>query len=379
MGKHRGHNEGSIYQRESDGRWVSSVTVAPGGKRKYIYGKTRKDVAEKLKIALRDQQQGLPVAIERQTVGQFLEHWIADVVRPSVRPKTHHSYSQVLRLYLKPALGHHQLAKLAPQHVQTMMNNMRARGQSPRTVQYARDVLRQALNQALKWGIVVRNVATLVDPPRSDSQPVSPLSAAEARSFLEHVKSQDSRLWPLIATALMTGLRQAELLGLRWSDVDLEGGTLRVAQTLQRVDGEWQYGEPKSKRSRRTLHLPTGVASALQAQQLRQYEEQLLAGDRWQNWGLVFTSTVGTPLEPSNLNSRLHSLLEDAQLPQQGIHKLRHCFASLLIAEGVSPRVVMEMLGHSQISLTMNTYAHVMPTMLEDAARAVDAVFGNRD
>ncbi len=320
-------------------------------------------------------EQGLPVAIERQTVTQFLDQWLENVAKPSVRPKTLHSYAQIVRLYLKPALGHHQLAKLAPQHVQAMLNDRQQAGLSPRTVQYARDVLRQALNQALKWGLVARNVALLVDPPRSDRQPVTPLAAEQARGFLDQLKSQENRLWPVIAMAIMTGLRQAELLGLRWSDVDLEGRTLCVAQTLQRIDGKWQVGEPKSKRSRRTLPLPAEVVSTLRAQRLRQLEERLLAGDRWQDWGLIFTSTVGTPLEPSNLNARLHTLLAEAGLPQQGIHKLRHCFASLLIAQGVSPRVVMEMLGHSQISLTMNTYAHVMPTMLEDAARAVDAVF----
>jgi integrase len=373
MATRRGHNEGTIKHR-SDGRWEAMFTL-PNSRRKSLYGKTRKEVQEKLRAALRDLDAGLDLAAGRQTVGQCLDRWLDDVVKPRVRPKTHKDYAQLIRLYINPALGRVQLAKLSPAHVQKMMGDMTAQGLSPRTVQYTRGVLRSALGQALKWGIVSRNVATLVDPPRMEKKRVTALSAEQARKLLDSVKDQNDRLWPLLTVAVMTGLRQAELLGLRWSDVNLTANTLHVAHTVQRIDGEWCFVEPKSKRSARTLSLTAEAADALRAQRSRQADERLAAGTRWQERNLVFTSAVGTPLEPSNLNGRLHTLLEACGLPRKGMHSLRHCFASVLVSNGVSPRVVMEALGHSQISLTMDTYAHVMPAALQDAARVLEDAF----
>src|SRR5215207_11639502 len=189
----RGNHEGNIRQRP-DGTWEARVSL-PGGKRKSFYGKTRKEVQDKLRGALRDLDAGLDLSAGRQTVGQFLDRWLEDVVKPTVRPKTHYSYAQLVRLHLKPDLGHHQLGKLTPQHVQAMMSAKMAAGLSPRTVQYLRAVLRRALGQALKWGLVSRNVATLVDPPRSVKTPVAPLSADQARAFIAF--TADHRLGPL--------------------------------------------------------------------------------------------------------------------------------------------------------------------------------------
>ena len=376
MAKRRGHNEGMIRQR-TDGRWEARVSL-PNGKTKSYYGKTRREAQDKLRTAQRDLENGLNLSASKQVLSRFLDDWL-ESVKPSLKPKTHHSYAQVVRLYLQPAVGHLELAKLTPQHVQALMHNLTQQGLSPRTVQYARSVLRIALNRALKWALVSRNVAALTDPPRSVRKPVQPLSGDQARRFLDYVSDHDDRILPLLTTAIMTGLRQAELLALRWSDVDLQAGLLRVRHTLQRVDKVWTFVEPKSKRSTRTLSLPDAAVAALKIHRAHQCEERLAAGDRWQDWGLVFTTKKGTPLEPSNLNGRLHKLLDGAGLPLQGMHSLRHCCASLALAQGVSPRVVMEMLGHSQISLTMDTYSHVMPVMLQDAARALDAALAKRD
>ena len=369
----RGHHEGTIRQRP-DGTWEARLTL-PAGKRKSLYAKTRREAQDKLRASRRDLEYGLDLSARSQTVGKFLSDWLETTARPTLRPKTLHSYAQLVRLYIVPAVGSVPLAKLTPQHVQRMMQEMTAKGLSPRTVQYTRAVLRRALGYALKWGLVTRNVATLVDPPRSVRTPVKPLTGEQARTFITFVKQRDDRLWPLFTTAIMTGLRSAELLGLRWTDVDLNAGALRVSQTLQRIDGQWRFVEPKSKHSARTLSLPASVIAALRIQKDRQAFERRVAGDLWQEWGLVFTTPKGTPLEPSNLNGRLHALLDAAGLPRQGMHSLRHCCASILLVQGVSPRVVMEQLGHSQISLTMDTYSHVMPAMLRDAADALDAAF----
>jgi integrase len=226
--KRRGHGEGSIKQR-ADGLWEARVSLE-GGKRRSFYGKTRKEAQDKLRVALRDLDAGLDLSAGRQTVGQFLDHWLEDVVKPTVRPKTHYSYAQLVRLHLKPNLGHHQLGKLTPQHVQAMMRAKSTAGLSPRTVQYLRAVLRRALGQALKWGLVSRNVATLVDPPRSVKKPVAPLTAEQARAFIAF--TADDRLGPLFHVAIASGLRQGELFGLRWQDVDVTAGTLYVRHAL---------------------------------------------------------------------------------------------------------------------------------------------------
>lgn len=375
--KQRGHGEGTITHR-SDGRWVAAVslgwTTGPDGKskrkRKYLYGATRREVAEKLKVVLREQQQGLPVATERQTMAQFLDKWLADVVKPSVRPKTYASYAQIVRIHLTPALGRHQLSKLTPDQVQSMMNDKLASGLSPRTVQYIRAVLRQALNQALRWGVVARNVATLVDPPKTRRHDIAFLTPDQARSFLATVRGD--RLEALYTVAVALGIRQGESLGLRWQDVDFDAGTLTVRYALQRVDGALRLVEPKSAESRRTVVMPTSVAAALMAHRDRLSFEKAAAGPRWVDSGLVFTTPKGTPLDARNVTRHFKARLADAGLPDMRWHDLRHTCASLLLAQGVPARTVMEVLGHSQISLTMNTYAHVMPEMKRDAAAAID-------
>ncbi len=370
----RGQNEGTIYKR-ADGRWEGALTLpGTGGKRKRVYGKTQREVREQLTALRRDLDQGMPVVTERQTVGQFLDRWLVDVVKPHKSPKTAVSYAQVTRLYLAPTLGQHLLTKLEPRHVQAMMNGMVERGLAPRTVQYARAILRKALNQALKWGYVARNVATLVDPPKVKRHEITPLDASHAGRFLD--AARDDRLRALFTVGVALGLRQGELLGLRWEDIDFATGTLTVRKQLQRIDGKPQLVDLKTERSRRTLPLPAVTASILRAHRARQVQDRLLAGSRWQDWGLVFASTIGTPLDPRNLTDRYKALLAQAGLPNIRFHDMRHSCASLLIAQGVPLEIVSRILGHSQISLTMNTYVHLLPQAQQQAADAMDRLFG---
>lgn len=181
-------------------------------------------------------------------------------------------------------------------------------------------------------------------------------------------------------TTIWTGVerRQGEALGLRWDDVDLDAGTLTIRKSLQRVDGELQLVEPKTAKSRRTVALPDVAVSALRAHRVRQIEERLLAGSRWNDTGLVFTTTIGTGLDGRNVTRQFQKLLEDARLPRQRFHDLRHTCASLLLAQGVHPRVVMETLGHSQVRLTMDTYSHVIPQLQREAAGRIDAILSAR-
>jgi integrase len=376
MGTRRGHGEGSIYYRESDGKWCSVVDlgyVNGKRKRKVLYGKTRKEVAEKLKIVLREQQQGLPIMIERQTLGHFLSHWLADVVAPNKRPKTYRSYEQIVRCYLQPVLGHHQLTKLTSQHVQAMLKAKTAEGLSPRSVQRIRDVLRNALNHAYRWELVSRNVALLVEPPRIEPTAIHLLTLAQARVLFEQARGD--RLEAVYRVALSLGMRQGEILGLRWQDIDFETRVLRVAFALQAVHGKLQLVKPKTAHSDRTLQLPATLVQVLKAHRTRQLEERLLAGDQWQEHGLVFTTRVGTPIHPRNLMRSFYALLKRAALPPMRFHDLRHSCASLLAAQGIPARVAMEILGHSDIRLTQNIYTHIFDEAKQHAADVMDRLF----
>ncbi|HVD00377.1 MAG TPA: site-specific integrase [Candidatus Dormibacteraeota bacterium] len=376
MAGRRGHNEGSIYRRQ-DGLWAAAVDLGRvNGRRsrQTFYGATRKEVQDWLKVALRDQQLGTLPAASRETVGQFLTAWLEDSAKPRLRPSTFRSYSDLVRLHVLPTIGHHRLDRLTPQQVQTMLNAKLAEGLSARRVEYLRAVLRTALNQAVKWGMVARNAAGLTNPPRVKTRPVQVLSPDEARRFLE--VAQGDRLEALFVVALSLGLRQGEALGLQWEDVDLKKRSLSVAHALQRIDGKMQLVEPKTERSRRTIRMPEVVAGALTAHQQQQRKDRLLAGARWKESRFIFTTTVGTPLEGPSVTRHFQQLLKQAGLPRLRFHDLRHSCASLLLAQGVAPRVVMETLGHSQISLTMNTYSHVMPAVQAEAAVAMDRVLG---
>jgi len=379
MSGRRGHGEGSIYYRQDRECWCAMVDLGYQDgkrKRKSIFGKTRKEVAEKLKVVLRDQQQGLLVAAERQTVEQFLTRWLAEVVEGKTRPRTHQSYKDIARLHIIPTLGKLQLSKVTPEDVQRLMNRKLAAGLSPRSVQYIRAVLRMALAQALKWGSVARNVATLVDPPKAESAPVTVLSPDQARTFLNAARGD--RYEALYRVAVSLGLRRGEVLGLRWQHVDLERGVLRVAASLQKLPGKAPtLVAPKTKNSRRALPLPAALISALQAHRARQVEEQRCAGTRWQEYGLVFPTSIGTPINPPNLVRAFHALLERAELPHMRFHDLRHSCATLLAEQHVPERIAMEILGHSDIRVTQNIYTHVFDHAKRQASDAMDRLFGD--
>ncbi len=372
----RGNNEGSIYKR-TDGRWAATVNLGwQGGKRKRktFYGKTRRVVQEQLTAALRAQQQGLPMVSEHQTVELFLSRWLADSVKPRLKPRTHQSYFEIVRLHLLPSLGHISLGKLTPQQVQTLINDKLSSGLSPRRVEYIHAVLRSALSQAEKWGLIPRNVARLVEAPRVKHHEIEPFSPDEARCFVEAIRGE--RLEALYYLTLAVGVRQGEALGLSWSDVDLEGRNMTVRANLQRIDGEFLLEEPKSSRGRRNIPLPQPVVGTLRGHKIRQLQERLAAGPHWVDSGLVFTTELGGPLSDHHVRRRHYKILRKAGLRRQRFHDLRHAFASLMLAHNVHPRVVMETLGHSTFKLTMDTYSHVIPQVQREAADQMGEILG---
>lgn len=386
----RSNGEGSIYQR-GDGRWVGVVTVGyENGRRqrRYHYGASQREVREQLTRSRHEVQQGLPMRTnERLTVGAYLDSWLQSA-RSEVRPMTWISYEGHVRLHIAPTLGRVPLAKLTPPDLRALYADRTAAGLSPGSVTRVHATLRRALGQAYRDGLVPRNVGTLVSPPVSRRAEIRPLAPEQARTLL--AAARGDRLEALYAVAVALGLRQGEALGLRWQDVDLDTGTLTVRRSLQRIpkplrgpdDGgygeHYRLVEPKTSRSRRTLTMPAIVMAALRDHRVRQRKEQLAAGPAWQGerWGLVFATTIGTPLDARNVSHRFEALLVRAGLPRVRFHDLRHSAATLMLAQGVSPRVIMETLGHSQIAMTMNLYAHVMPTMQRDAADRMDALLG---
>ncbi len=372
MGK-RGNAEGSIHKRR-DNRWAATIHLGyENGKRKRrtFYSTTRQGAVKKLAAAQRAVDGGLPLPSETATVSTFLQHWLNESARPSVRPRTFQSYQLIVERHLVPALGRARLTRLAPDALETYMNGKLEDGLKPLTIRNHLAVLRRALNQALRWGLVQRNVASLVTPPRDRKQEVQPLSPDEARDLLDAVKGD--RLEALYGIALGLGLRQGEALGLAWADVDLEDGTLSVQHTLQRYDGAYHLDEPKTSKSRRTIALPRPLVEALRCHRTRQVEERLRAGQGWEGdrWNLVFTTIAGSPLSSAVVTHRFQEILATAGLPRQKFHDLRHAAASFMLVQGVALRVVMEVLGHSDIAVTANTYSHVMPDLQRDATDRV--------
>lgn len=373
--KQRGNGEGSIFQRK-DGRWCGVVTTGRDAKgrlkRRYVYRNTRTEVKDALTKLLADQQKGLPIDPPRQTVAEFLVSWVEDAVKGTSAPNTYNNYRHIIHQHLVPAIGALQMAKLSPQHLQRLYREKQDAGYT-RTVRLCHAVLHRALGQAAKWGLVARNVAALVDAPRVARTEMQALFQEEAMKLLD--ASQEDRLHAMYVLAVTCGPRQGELLGLKWEDVDLQAATVQIRRQLQWIDGEPKRTELKTTKSRRTVMLPSMAVTALKKHRARQAEERLKLGEIWQDWGLVFCTTLGTPISKSTMIRRsFHPLLEKAGLPKIRFHDLRHTAATLLLAAGENPKVVAEMLGHSTVNMTLNVYAHVTPTMQKQAAARMDAI-----
>jgi integrase len=378
----RANGEGSVYRRGDRGTWVAQVPVGLNADGSYRFKRytcaTQAAAMAKLRAAQEALDRGADLGAKSQTLGAFLDAWLADVVRRDAEPKTYEGYAYTVGL-IKPSLGRVPLDKLTPQHVQKLLNELLeqggegGKGLSPRTVQYARATLRRALGQALKWGLVTRNVATLVEPPKSRRAEVQPFSEEEARALL--AAARGDRLEALYAVALTLGLRQGELLGLRWEDLDLDRGVLRVRQQLQHMKREQPVLKGlKTRSSRRDMELPARLALYLRAHWARQRREREGKGDAWREHGLVFPSAVGTPMTPRNLVRRFQDLLGRAGLPARRFHDLRHTAASLMFERGLEATTVQRVLGHSSIAVTNDTYLHLMPQAKRRSAEVMDDV-----
>lgn len=357
--QHRANGEGTIYQRK-DGRWEAAayvLTTDGTEKRQRLYGRTREEVHSELVRLLDQSRRGIPVPDSPWKVGEYLDYWLEQVAKPSVRPTTYAKYEQAVRLYLKPGLGRQRLDRMSVKAVQGFLNRRLQAGDSISKVQIDRMVLGVAVSRAMREELVSRNVARLATIPKGEPRQMRSWSADEARTFL--ATAADDPLYSAFVLLFVYGLRRGEVLGLSWQDVDFDADELHIRQHLLRVAGQLQLGPVKTRAGRRTLPLLPMVRDALKRQEERQTAARERAGGDWHETGLVFTTGSGKPVEPRNLARSFERLSEQADLRPIRLHDLRHTCASLLKRLGVPPRDAMEILGHSRISITMEVYTHV--------------------
>jgi integrase len=396
--RRRANGEGSIYQRASDGLWVGMAyvyTTTGVRRRRPVYGRGFDEVREKLDRLRGDSVNGVAVPDRFTTVGEYLGHWLAQV-KETKRATTHRGYESAVRLHIRPVLGKIRLAKLTGADVRRLVAVSRAkclcclngydkhrpenkrccsvgkccrRTPSKRQIQFIHAVLRNALSSAERDELVTRNVAKLVQIPTPRYKVGKGLRVAEAMTILREAKS--TRLYALYVVAATLGLRRGELLGLRWEDLDLDRATLTVAQTVQRVAGQLLVDDTKSEASDATVPLPKVTRRVLVEHRDQQAKERLDAYDAWHDFGLVFPTTVGTPIEPRSLNRHFDGIRRRAGLPDVRLHDFRHTVVSLLLELGTPPHIVQAIARHADLDVTLSIYAH---TNLDAMREALDKI-----
>ena len=376
-------NEG-LYQR-ADKLWIATFSYSDpttGRTVRKTFSSTSRQEAKLKREAFKAQLgEGLSLDCATLTLGAYLDGWLPGIKRRR-RAKTFRSYEQNVRLYIVPYLGHIRLRALTRRQVQGMLDEQRAKGLAPTTVTRTRDVLRKALNDAIADLLIKDNVATRVevapaaqtDIERDDTPEakVPMLTIAEAHCFVEAADTH--RLGALFIVALVIGARQGEALGLRWSDIDLTARTINIAVQMQRIEGMFHFVQVKSKSGRRTVRVPAVLVPVLEAHRARQRLEREVLGERWQDWGLVFCTSRGTPLDGPNVTRYLRRFLERSRLPRIDFHGLRHSCASILAALRVPLLETSHLLGHSDPRLTQRLYSHASAQTRQGPADAMDTM-----
>jgi len=342
-------------------------------RRKTVSGRTRAEAAKKMRKLQHDIDSGLPPTDDRITVSDLFDRWLTQVLPHKVAQNTLANYTSLVRTHIEPDLGRRRLARLQPDTVQRFLHAKLSEGLSPRTVRHLRGLLVQALNYALRQGYVGRNVAALTDGPRQQPRRESrSLTVEQARSLLQ--AAEGDRLEALYVLMLSTGMRPGEAFGLPWENVDLRRGRITISQALVRQPGGNGIGDGKTgRRGWRTVSVPPPTVQALRAHKVRQQAERRAAGSAWSDYGLVFCTPIGTPLDPDNHRRAFSALTERAGLGHWHPHELRHSATSIMLAQGVPIEVVSKVLGHTSIRITADVYSHMMEQQNDAAAAAIGA------
>jgi integrase len=367
MAKRRGHGEGSIGYREERDSWVAQFTL-PTGKRKTKYAKTQKEARRWLDEQKRLLQGGLFVANDKITFGEFLTRWVEEVARHTLRPTTLNSHASIMRRHIYPILGDIKLTQLAPAHIQSLYSQKLDEGLSKKTVKYIHWILHQSLSQALKWGLVARNVSEAVEVPVPKRHPVEPLSMTQVSQLLAVLEGD--RLYPFYVLLLSTGLRKGEALALTLDCLNLDEGVVNVTKTLNFLPGKGLVtGETKSERSRRVVALPE-LTSKVLTDHLANRE---IASD------YVFCTRNGTPFSPRFAIKHFKTTLAKAGLPDTiRIHDLRHTFVSFMLGANVPASDVQKIAGHASFSTTVDIYGHLMVGAQKEAAKKMNGLLTSK-
>jgi integrase len=378
--RERGNGQGTVApRRNAEGKIIGyrGAFYGPDGKRRWISAKTKSECWTKLNAAMTDADRGILPSPANLTVEKYLSAWLTDRVQGTVSRATYDAYRRDVHHHIIPELGRRKLKDLSRGDVRRLYRKKRDANLSNRTLAYIHTTLRKALKDAVDDGSITRNPTDGVKPlkaPERAAKESRALTPAQVRALLS--AASGDRWEALYVVAIHTGLRRGEILGLRWDDVDLEGGRLSVRQSLDTVG---TLKTPKRDSSRRTLRLTPSARAALRAHRTRQNEERLKTGEAWEDNGLVFPNTVGKPMNAGNFYRReFQPLLERAGLTDEGFtfHSLRHTFATTLADKGVHPSTAQKMLGHSDIRMTLAIYTHATDDMHDAAATALESAFG---
>lgn len=388
----RGNGEGTIYKR-SNGTWCAAVTSGMNPetgkpKRDYFYGKTRQEVAEKLNNTLNNLNQGTYVKPSNITLGSWLDAWLEQYKKTNTRPATYEMYEELMRLHIKPQIGHIPLKDIRPDHIQKLYNDKFKNGRidgsgglSAGSIKRMHNLLHGALNQAMKNGLVIRNVSDATTLPKQEKKPIRILSIDEHSNFLKALEGE--RLRALFMLELGTGARLGEILAVRWKDINLDEGSMYVKQSIRRVKTDDPgpaktkliFQTPKTEAGERIIPLPDQIVTELREHSDRQLREKQIAGELYEDYELVFCTELGMPIDPRNLRKIFYRISEKAGISGVTFHALRHSYATRLLEANEHPKVVQEILGHSDIAMTLNTYSHVMPEIKKAAAKKINFLF----
>jgi integrase len=353
---------------------------AKSGKYKYQWTTvkgTRKAAEKRLAEILHQIDTGSFIKPAKTTLGEYLQRWLQDYVKPNLSPRGFERYESIVRKYLIPEMGNVILTQLKPEHLQGHYTAKLERGLSAGSVRYHHAVIHKALQTALKWGLVNRNVADAVDAPRARHKEMQIWDEDECCHFLESVK--DSPYYALFYTALYTGMRRSEMLGLRWHDIDFVFCQLSVKRSLHQLkDGSFAFTPPKSASSRRTIALsPSSILSLKEHKEKQALEHAMLAIPSKDD-DLVFGHFEGGPLCPNTVTHAWKVLATRSGVKVIRLHDARHTHASLMLKQGIHPKIVQERLGHASIQITLDTYSHVVPGLQQAAAESFDKLLNGR-
>src|SRR5215207_5865126 len=376
--RQRGNGAGTVYPlKNRDGKVTGyrGSYFAPDGKRRYVSAKRKGDAERLLREAMTDADRGLTFDASNLTVSGYMTRWLEDFAKANLAPRTYHNYKLQIREHITPAFGTMKLSKLDTPNIQALYTAKLEGGLKPSSVKYIHAVLHCALEKAVELHLIPRNPAASARPPKIRQEEITPLDTQQARLLLKAARGD--RFASLYVLSLMCGLRMGESLGLKWSDIDFDAGTLRVHRQVQRIreGGGLVFSEPKNA-SRRTIDLPQRALEALRIHRKHQAEEKLRV-TAYEDSGLVFATRKGTPQDAQNvINRHFKPLLKQAGHPPIRWHDLRHTCATLLLGRGVHPKLVQHLLGHVSITMTLDRYSHWMPSMGRHAADGMDEALG---